>query len=36
MDTRHCGDQPEGVKASRSRGGQGLEGSVIELGKGEC
>ena len=35
-DERSCEDRPEGVRMSRSRGGRGLVGSVIGIGKGEC
>ena len=31
-----CGDQPKGVGAFKSQVGQGLGGSVVGLGKGEC
>ena len=30
------GDQAEGVKTSRRRGGRGLVGSAVGIGKGEC
>ena len=33
-DERSCGDWPEGVNASGSRGGRGLEGSVVGTCKG--
>ena len=36
MDERSRGDRPEGVRASRSRGGRGLVGSAVGKGKGEC
>ena len=35
-DKRSRGDRPEGVRASRSRGGRGLVASAVGTGKGEC